>query len=1532
MDARRRMTAAEQAAMTKDLEERNRRYVHGGTDLEEAVERAAKVRGETHDNTAPHPSPAQEISQTVLPVLEAMEQNPVQETVEGYLINTGELEDVPQIRPIDGSGSGLWGRRREFEFDLGLELREGMRSQRSRGFVELQVVSSREESRLDYGGVEGRTKIVVPKGSRGMWREDDNGDYAKLTLPPGDFQIVEDADGMRTLIPSRQESASDFADRLLSDMEQWGRPRSVAEMRERAELEKVLRGRQVEQPRHVRSHFSQDSAVRNRMIKRRNDMDRAFADNGIEPFNPDFSARDTSLDQSTATRMILTSDRLADGDLLDNLKTADGVEFSMTPEARDFIERSGSDAIVKKVSEAAESWHEGVDRRVRTRASSDELATLLETGSPSRPERSSILSAFERNNGWPDGAPADSRPLFGHATHAVHDDIVDDLLNERGRGGFPALRRAGFFDHSGDSPHGPLSAMGESDIILRPEVSMRSAYGLGDILRDTSALTRLNDNDPRRYASQLSVSRRGDGDTALRMGNLLHAGLTGDFRGVQMRKMPPEVSKNGMMTRLPSSFGSSDIPMETAIAGGFDLQDIERVDVPINSLGWQRLELNRGDVDFEGSGLADELRKAGWSNSEIEFLSTSISDGRLTSITSANLLRQHRVADADKIRFERLGLDVRYTNPDGIDLFSRRDLTTSTDSGARIGSVRSVEEALLIRLNDEVGARQATLRPVVQEGMRSFRRRVQETISERVTDEASSRIGRVADRLPTVTPNRRGRVVQRLLSSDRVERLLRQAGLEDDNIDMIQLVGEMAVGFGSGGPAGVAAVIARRAGREGIDIAVEKALAQGWLSEEQSRRILAVADRVAPEGLPDAVTDAMSDAIDRAVDSEAGERARLLADAVTERVREIGIGDRVESTRDNIRRRLGVGGQQSSAPALDVATNNPFGGSTTWDPFSSSGLRSARASTTKQRFPSLAIPDDGNYEELVRFEREFGIMTDDIKQDSLQRVLDVLGPDMQIESASGWGGPQSLSDMMVQGYGEKYLSLYGHQVDDVIAAVEAGDLDPETRQQLLDDLNFVKTVNDISRITMSTKKPPPGRSNPFDDLPGDEPASWSPPAVADIQAQLDEAINNAPDNFDERLRDALDSRLQKVERKEKAKEIETELTNRIYEYERQQRYGPERIDVDRSAEVGDATRVKSAAQDVADHEPQDGVTRPPQDLQELMPQTHAVADDLTSEKHRQELIDLLVNNPELQEAFEVLQQRIDNPYGVYEGETNDMDVREGTAYAGRMIVDALVGARGYDGGALRLTEEEIDLLQAVHGFIPLTRGGSIEPQRMTIENDGLPIGEGVDGAGLYFAVQGANPEREVVEHFDASTYAGEQGGVIRAVMSPTARMGSVTVVSNMVEEARLGFRGETLDANVEERNPIVALHRALQADPANAKALEAFENMMFRSADNSGEFNNATAIAAILMGYDGLSSYAAKSGDNRVILYNRTAVAVSRTMHTASQYAEMKPWERLQERATKLAGDMDIPVNMSPEEKTQWILAETQRRLESLYA
>lgn len=1520
MDARRPMTAAEQAAMTKDMKERNKRYVHGGVDLEEAIERAAKVRGDTHDVTQPHPSPAREVAGTVLPMLDAMERSPLKDTVEGYVENVEELT-TPEVPGRIGQN---WSTSMATEISLGFSPEDwGLRSQRSNGFIDLKVVSAREESNLDYGGG-ARTKVVVPKGSRGLWREDDDGDYARLTLPPGDFEVVEDVDGVRTLIPRSQESAADFADRLLSDMDEFGKPRSVAEMRERAELQKILQGRRSEPQRHVRSHFSDDPAVRNRMIKRRNDMDRGFANNGIEPFNPDFSGRDRSLDQSSATRMMLTSDRLADGDMMDNLVTSDGKPFNMTPEARDFIERSGSDAINKKVTEAAEAWHEGVDRRVRSRMDATELDDLLENGAPTRSERGAGLLAFERNAGWPDGAPNDSRPMFGHATHAVHEDIVDDILADAARGGFPALRRAGFFDHSSESPHGPLGSLGEADVVLRPEVSMRSAYGLGDILRDPVSLTRLNDTDPRRYGSQLAVSRRGDGDTALRMGNLLHAGLTGDFRGVQMRDMPPEVMKNGMATRLPSGFGSADIPMETAIAGGFNLEDVERIDVPINSLGWQRLDLNRGDVDFEGNGVSDSLRNAGWSNSEIDFLANAISSGQLSSVKSANLLRQHRVADADRIRFDQRGLNVRYTNPDGIDLFSKRDLTVGTDSGARIGRVRDVEDALQIRLNDEVMARQATLRPVVQEGMRSMRDRVRTVVGDRISQEAADRIGRAADRLPQASGprNRRGRIASRIIGSKRVEKIMRDAGLDDDNVEMIQLVGEMAAAFSGGGPAGVGIVLARRAGREGIDAGVRKALQQGWLSEDQARKILFAADRVAPEGLPDAVTEALGDAVDKVADSELADRARLIGDAAVERVRELGIGDRLEQARDDIRRRLNVGGRREQ-PALSSA--DPFADaidvpsrvttSTANDPFASpTGLRSARR--TVERFPQLAVSDeDTEFRELDSLYRQFGFGDDAAELPVLERIRDALGEDF--EFVGGWGSTQPLGEVINQGWGDrKYLSLSGRDADSLLEALEASDLDDGIKDAVREDLKFISTLGKLRMSIMDTRKPP-GR-DPFGD---DEP--FVKPEPSQVRDAITTILDNAPDSFGEVLQSLLDERRVRVERVEREKNMRREVESDLQRAEYRRRYGPNSAEVDRSAPVGQATRVASPKADVADHEPVDGVTRSHKDIEALMQETHAIPDSLLDERHREELISLLTENEEVQRLLAVLEERRKS-FGVMDYSTDD---KTGSGYAGRELVDALIQARGYDAKALRVTEEEMDLLHHEGGFTPMSRGGHPEMQRRTIENEELPIGEGVDGAGLYFAVQGAHPDRDINEHFQAEVYAGESGQVMRAAVSPTARLGSPIVIANQVEQYRREASSGPIDENI-ENNPLIALRRSLSADPANAKAVEALDAMLMRS--NDGENLNSTSIAAILQGYDGLSSTTGR--DNRIIIYNRSAMAVSRTLQTGAEYAERKPWERLQERAEVLAAEFRPPANASPEEYTQWVLDEVARRLESLDA
>jgi hypothetical protein len=89
-------------------------------------------------------------------------------------------------------------------------------------------------------------------------------------------------------------------------------------------------------------------------------------------------------------------------------------------------------------------------------------------------------------------------------------------------------------------------------------------------------------------------------------------------------------------------------------------------------------------------------------------------------------------------------------------------------------------------------------------------------------------------------------------------------------------------------------------------------------------------------------------------------------------------------------------------------------------------------------------------------------------------------------------------------------------------------------------------------------------------------------------------------------------------------------------------------------------------------------------------------------------------------------------------------------------------------------------------------------------------------------------------------------------------------------------------------------------------------------------------VMALLQGFDGMASYGTGSQDNRVILYNRSAVMVGDSLLSGAEYAELRPWEKLEERAKALAVKHNLPFGLEGEARTQWILDETQRRLEAL--
>jgi hypothetical protein len=247
----------------------------------------------------------------------------------------------------------------------------------------------------------------------------------------------------------------------------------------------------------------------------------------------------------------------------------------------------------------------------------------------------------------------------------------------------------------------------------------------------------------------------------------------------------------------------------------------------------------------------------------------------------------------------------------------------------------------------------------------------------------------------------------------------------------------------------------------------------------------------------------------------------------------------------------------------------------------------------------------------------------------------------------------------------------------------------------------------------------------------------------------------------------------------------------------------------------------------------------------------------------------------------------------------------GETHAGRSLVDELVEARGFDGDTLKVTSDELDEMVLSGGFVEVARGGRRQYQEDHLHGTVL-MGTGVDGAGLYFAL-----ERKEGGAFSAASYAaGETDGVvIRGGVNPTAKTIHVKQINKMVEGYRksVGDRdhhgvptpmsegdeiSEELDGLLQVRQALSLKAQGLAVENGKVVASPVDEEMKSRTlkqlknldsmvlASNDGDQQHSTTAVAVLLGYDAIyaTSTDTENKDNRVIVLNRSAVVVADTV------------------------------------------------------
>jgi hypothetical protein len=239
-----------------------------------------------------------------------------------------------------------------------------------------------------------------------------------------------------------------------------------------------------------------------------------------------------------------------------------------------------------------------------------------------------------------------------------------------------------------------LTAHGEIEIVLKPGVSGRVSYGMGNGIKNGNKPVRLNSTNKEDVSDALSNLDGANGKTESleAMLNLLAANIDKDFADVNS-----SLDESGSMRRS-GQFDSGKRnrkPLEAHILGGFDIDEIEQINYPFTKLQKMAANQNISDVISE-SFINNALVKNGFTLDEIEYMSSTGMISR-TNTESMDMLRSYRLAVKMRDKYQESGVDkFMIAHPSGINIFN----PLSHSKAARPG--QDVEEVLKENIELEI--------------------------------------------------------------------------------------------------------------------------------------------------------------------------------------------------------------------------------------------------------------------------------------------------------------------------------------------------------------------------------------------------------------------------------------------------------------------------------------------------------------------------------------------------------------------------------------------------------------------------------------------------------------------------------------------------------------------------------------------------------------------------------------------------------------------------------------------------------------
>lgn len=566
---------------------------------------------------------------------------------------------------------------------------------------------------------DGEIVLSIPADGRGIpveageFDREKTGSMSLLMIPPMRVAIIDDKGGRRAEL-FEQESADTTLNRMLDE---WPSGSGATDGRivnsARNKVEEIVASHLAMGEGDGKLADGSTTPISARRIRTRNaDVHSRQKAKGGSPTKPTKAYRDSLPPQrgfasmgKVETQQERKMDRVAiNSGIINSLRS----DASVDPEIRRLISDVNDKRIIDAVEASATGFHEGVDRRPRLRVSPDELDKVIADGGRMYSDRGH-MSLVEKNYQMLMGIHPDTddidRPVSAYVVHPAQDALARNALRRSGR----QIGDSPIEWPSGSNPHGDVDADGEIEIILKPEVSGRTAYGFGYGIDNATRPVWMNSDDSSDIADALiHVDSTADVDgSRTRILNALSAFIDGDygsFTDVQSVK-PAATSQNERTTdfinrSIQHSKQAKPQRLGAQIMGGFVNEEISEIRYPWSSISASASNIDVSDV-VEREPISDRLRRLGFTDAEIEYFYKVNGERSLDYISSGTMssLREYRKAMEIKKQYESKGIpSVSFAHPSGMNPLDVSSYTQNPDID------QTVEDALAKAINAEVDA------------------------------------------------------------------------------------------------------------------------------------------------------------------------------------------------------------------------------------------------------------------------------------------------------------------------------------------------------------------------------------------------------------------------------------------------------------------------------------------------------------------------------------------------------------------------------------------------------------------------------------------------------------------------------------------------------------------------------------------------------------------------------------------------------------------------------------------------------------